>query len=81
MRVTGLLMFDSEHFLGRPLERVNDWEIHPVLKLEFCEIGNDCAGYRQLNSTRNKISDVGDRKGRFVIWLINVRLDANGLIP
>ncbi len=37
--------------------------------------------YRQLNSTRNKISDVGDRNARFVIWLINDRLDANGLIP
>ena len=42
VRATGLLMFDSEHFLARPLKRVNDWEIHPVLKLEFCETGNDC---------------------------------------
>ena len=43
VRVTGLLMFDSEHFLSLPLTRVNNWEIHPVLNLEFCETGNDCA--------------------------------------
>jgi hypothetical protein len=42
VRVTGLLMFDSEHFLGRHLVRHNNWEIHPVMKLEFCETGNDC---------------------------------------
>jgi hypothetical protein len=52
--VTGLLMFDSEHFLGRTLMRVNDWEIHPVLKMEFCETGNDCnassdAGWKTLD--------------------------------
>lgn len=29
VRVTGLLMFDSEHFVGHHLKRVNDWEIHP----------------------------------------------------
>ncbi len=54
VRVTGLLMFDSEHFLGRKLPRVNNWEIHPVMKLEFCETGNDCTantdgGWRSLN--------------------------------
>jgi hypothetical protein len=42
VRVTGLLMFDSEHFLGKALHRVNNWEIHPVFKFEFCETGNDC---------------------------------------
>lgn len=36
VRITGLLMFDSEHFLGRHLTRHNNWEIHPVLKLEHC---------------------------------------------
>jgi hypothetical protein len=36
VRVTGLLMFDSEHFLGHHLKRHNNWEIHPVLKLEYC---------------------------------------------
>ena len=36
VRVTGMLMFDSAHFLKDPLVRVNDWEIHPILKLEFC---------------------------------------------
>jgi hypothetical protein len=37
VRVTGMLMFDSQHFLQDPLVRVNDWEIHPILKLEYCE--------------------------------------------
>jgi hypothetical protein len=36
VRVTGLLMFDSEHFLGHHLVRHNNWEIHPVLKIEYC---------------------------------------------
>ena len=44
VRVTGLLMFDSEHFLHNPLVRVNNWEIHPILKLEFCTTGDDCTG-------------------------------------
>jgi hypothetical protein len=42
VRVTGLLMFDSEHSLGRHLNRVNDWEIHPVMKMEFCPTGETC---------------------------------------
>ena len=42
VRVTGLLMFDSEHSLGRHLNRVNDWEIHPVMKMEFCPKGDTC---------------------------------------
>src|ERR1043166_3498889 len=44
VRVTGLLMFDSEHFLGRHLTRHNNWEIHPVLKLEYCQEGKVCRG-------------------------------------
>lgn len=36
VRVTGLLFFDSEHSLGRQLLRHNNWEIHPVLALEYC---------------------------------------------
>jgi hypothetical protein len=43
VRVTGLLMFDSEHFLGRHLKRHNNWEIHPVLKLEYCSEGQTCS--------------------------------------
>jgi hypothetical protein len=42
VRVTGLLMFDSEHSLGRPLTRVKNWEIHPVMGLEFCPKGKTC---------------------------------------
>lgn len=44
VRVTGLLMFDSEHFLGHHLKRYNNWEIHPVLKLEYCPEGQTCSG-------------------------------------
>jgi hypothetical protein len=36
VRVTGLLLFDSEHFLGRHLKRHNNWEIHPVTQLDYC---------------------------------------------
>ncbi len=39
VRVSGLLMFDSEHFIRHPLVRVTNWEIHPVFKLEFCRSG------------------------------------------
>jgi len=40
VRVTGLQFFDSEHSLGPfHLTRVNNWEIHPVMKLEFCPTG------------------------------------------
>jgi hypothetical protein len=40
--VTGLLMFDSEHSLGHHLKRLNNWEVHPVMKLEFCPKGETC---------------------------------------
>lgn len=42
VRVTGLLLFDSEHFLENPLNRLNNWEVHPVLKMEFCSTGETC---------------------------------------
>lgn len=42
VRVTGLLMFDSEHFVRNSLRRHNNWEIHPVLKLEYCPEGKAC---------------------------------------
>ncbi|MFZ0272490.1 MAG: hypothetical protein WAL34_11640 [Acidobacteriaceae bacterium] len=43
VRVTGQLMFDSEHFLHNHLDRVNNWEIHPVVKMEYCTTGSNCA--------------------------------------
>jgi hypothetical protein len=49
VRVTGLLMFDSEHFLGRHLKRHNNWEIHPVLKLEYCSAGRTCGETSNAN--------------------------------
>jgi hypothetical protein len=39
VRVTGMQLFDSEHFIRNHLVRVNNWEIHPVLKMEFCDSG------------------------------------------
>jgi hypothetical protein len=42
VRVTGVLMFDSEHFLQHPLKRHNNWEIHPILKMEYCAEGETC---------------------------------------
>jgi hypothetical protein len=40
VRVTGQLLFDSEHFLHNGLVRVNDWEIHPIFKFEICMSGS-----------------------------------------
>jgi hypothetical protein len=39
VRVSGLLLFDSEHFIRNPLVRKTNWEIHPVFNLEFCRDG------------------------------------------
>ncbi len=36
VRITGQLMFDSEHSLGHHLKRHNNWEVHPVLGLKYC---------------------------------------------
>jgi hypothetical protein len=54
VRVTGQLMFDSEHFIRNHLVRVNNWEIHPIVKLEYCETGNTCkatsdSGWKSLD--------------------------------
>ena len=54
VRVTGQLLFDSEHFLRNHLVRVNNWEIHPIFKLEFCSTGDNCkatsdAGWKSLD--------------------------------
>jgi hypothetical protein len=51
VRVTGLLMFDSEHYCQNPLQRQNNWEIHPVLKMEYCPDGKTC----QADSDENWI--------------------------
>jgi hypothetical protein len=42
IRVTGVLMFDSEHSLGGHLKRHNNWEIHPVLDMDYCPKGKKC---------------------------------------
>jgi hypothetical protein len=49
VRVTGLLLFDSEHFLGHHLKRHNNWEIHPVLALEYCPTGKRCTAASDTN--------------------------------
>jgi len=49
VRVTGLLMFDSGHFFHEPLTRDTNWEIHPVLKMEYCPEGKSC----RLDSDEN----------------------------
>src|SRR5260370_35824567 len=54
VRVTGQLMFDSEHFLHNHLDRVNNWEIHPVMKMEYCTTGASCtigndAGWKSID--------------------------------
>jgi hypothetical protein len=36
VRITGQLMFDSEHSLGHHLKRHNNWEVHPVTGVMYC---------------------------------------------
>jgi len=42
VRMTGQLMFDSEHFHHNPLKRATSWEIHPIMKLEYCPKDKIC---------------------------------------
>ncbi len=42
VRITGQLMFDSEHFFRHKLPRVNNWEIHPIFRFEYCPKGKTC---------------------------------------
>ena len=50
VRVTGLLMYDSEHAYGpHKLVRNTDWEIHPVFRLEYCPKNKTCAGKGTAN--------------------------------
>jgi hypothetical protein len=49
VRVTGLLMFDSHHFLMTPLNRENNWEVHPILKFEYCPKNMVCRGNNDAN--------------------------------
>ncbi|HEX3281900.1 MAG TPA: hypothetical protein VHR36_11775 [Pyrinomonadaceae bacterium] len=49
VRVTGPLMFDSEHFFEHHLNRVNNWEIHPIFRLEYCPKGKTCTADSDAN--------------------------------
>jgi hypothetical protein len=49
VRVTGLLMFDSEHSLGHHLTRHNNWEIHPIFIMEYCPTGKTCSDTGMAN--------------------------------
>ena len=49
VRITGQLMFDSEHFHNLPLNRATQWEIHPIMKLEYCPKNKTC----EKNSDEN----------------------------
>jgi hypothetical protein len=54
VRVTGMLMLDSEHLIHNHLKRANNWEVHPILKFEYCEKGKTCtadddAGWKSLD--------------------------------
>lgn len=52
VRITGLLFFDSEHSLGHHLKRHNNWEIHPVLELEYCPKTKTCTADSDDNWTK-----------------------------
>jgi hypothetical protein len=49
VRMTGLLMFDSEHSLGHHLKRHNNWEIHPVMGLAYCPKSKKCTAASDAN--------------------------------
>src|SRR4026207_1332841 len=49
VRVTGVLMFDSEHSLGRPLTRSNNWEIYPAFMMEYFPGGKTCSNKGTAN--------------------------------
>ncbi|HBB88667.1 MAG TPA: hypothetical protein DC047_13740 [Blastocatellia bacterium] len=49
VRVTGPLMFDSEHFFIHQLRRVTNWEIHPIFHLEYCPKGKTCTANSDAN--------------------------------
>jgi hypothetical protein len=49
IRVTGLLMFDSEHSLGHHLKRHNNWEIHPILDMDYCPRRKRCTADSDAN--------------------------------
>jgi hypothetical protein len=49
VRVTGILMFDSEHSLGGHLKRHNNWEIHPVLAMDYCPRKKKCTADSDAN--------------------------------
>ncbi len=49
VRISGVLMFDSEHSLGRHLTRHNNWELHPVFGLEYCPNSKTCADDSDAN--------------------------------
>lgn len=49
VRVTGLQMFDSHHFFNAPLTRHNNWEIHPVFRLEYCPKFKHCEAGSDTN--------------------------------
>lgn len=56
VRITGLLFFDSEHSLGHHLKRHNNWEVHPVMALEYCPKSKRCTA-----DSDDNWKDLGDR--------------------
>jgi hypothetical protein len=49
VRITGQLMFDSEHFFQNHLSRVTNWELHPIFRLEYCPNGKTCEANSDAN--------------------------------
>ena len=49
VRVTGQLLFDTEHFFIHQLTRVNNWEVHPIFRLEYCPKEKICTAASDLN--------------------------------
>jgi len=57
IRVTGYLLFDSEHVSRSGGERETIWEVHPVTKLEFCTSSDD-PGTCESSGTWQSLDDI-----------------------
>ena len=42
VRITGLQLFDTEHFITHHLNRFSNWEVHPILGFEVCRKAAGC---------------------------------------
>jgi hypothetical protein len=76
VRVTGILMFDTEHYCVMPkLTRATNWELHPILKFEYCPKGESCRAdsnancdtYQTLVITKEPLQEIRDARAAMML--------------